>query len=111
MANQQNNGHGRHLIPFDNSEILKFEPGKGKVAPAVPPERQLIRKFSLETHDINGAAPNNLKYKDKGKKKANFFPNNDLYKDVNQYYNVESLGGGNSVMDIMLRDDKAALAR
>jgi hypothetical protein len=52
-----------------------------------------------------------LKYKDKGKKKANFFPNNDLYKDVNQYYNVESLGGGNSVMDIMLRDDKAALAR
>ena len=51
------------MIPYDNSEILKFEPGKSKVAPNLPPDRQLIRKFSLETHDINGAIPNNLKYK------------------------------------------------
>jgi len=80
-ANLQNNGRGRHLQPFDHNEILKFEPGKRFY---IYLERQLIKKFSLETHDINGAIPNNLKYKDKGKKKANFFPNSDLYKDVNQ---------------------------
>lgn len=94
------------MKPADHREILKFEPGKSKVAPYLPPERPLIKKFSLETKDILGAIPGNLKYKDKGKKKANFFPNNDLYKDINQYYNIESLGGGNSVMDVMLRDDK-----
>ena len=60
----------------------------------------------LETKDIPGAVPRDLKYRDRGKKKANFFPQNDLYKEVNHYYNVESIGGGNSVMDIMLRDDK-----
>ena len=102
----QNNFRGRHLIPVDNKEILNFEPGKSKVAPYIPPERKMIKKFNLVTSDIKGAAPNNLKYKDKGRKKANFFPNSDLYKDVNQYYNIEALGGGNSVMDIMLRDDK-----
>jgi hypothetical protein len=35
----------------------------------------------------------NLKYKDRGKKKANFYKN-DPY--LNDYYNVESIGGGNS---------------
>ena len=55
------------------------------------------------TNDIAGAVPRDLKYKDKGKKKANFFPQSNLYKELNQYYNKESVGGGNSVMDLVIK--------
>ena len=57
----------------------------------------------MQTHDIAGAVPRDLKYKDKGKKKANFFPQSNIYRELNQYYNKESVGGGNSVMDLVIK--------
>lgn len=63
----------------------------------------MIPKFNLQTHDIAGAVPRDLKYKDKGKKKANFFPQSNIYRELNQYYNKESVGGGNSVMDLVIK--------
>lgn len=48
---------------------------------------------SLRTDDIPGAKPKNLKYKDRGKRKMNFYPNDTQHKFLNEYYNKESVGG------------------
>jgi hypothetical protein len=50
------------------------------------------RLFSLATQDIPGAVVGNLKYKDKGKKKRDFYPTDDTHGIMNKYYNNESLG-------------------
>jgi len=50
------------------------------------------KQYSLETTDIPGASVGNLKYKDKGKKKRDFYPTDDTHGFMNQYYNNESLG-------------------
>lgn len=51
------------------------------------------KNFSImETQDIPGAIPTNLKVV-KGRKKANFFPYDDR---TNEFYNKESLGGGDT---------------
>lgn len=69
--------------PRDQEELLKFSPGYSKLVTSPPEGRKMIPKFNLLTHDIAGAIPRDLKYKDKGKKKANFFPNNPVYKELN----------------------------
>ena len=60
--------------PRDNEDLLNFNAGNVKLVATPPQGRKLIPKFNLQTHDIAGAVPRDLKYKDKGKKKANFFP-------------------------------------
>jgi hypothetical protein len=51
----------------------------------------------LSTKDIPGAYPRNLKYKDRGKKKTDFYPlNNPDFSFLNQYYNNASVGNRNT---------------
>ena len=62
------------------------------------------RFFALDVKDIPGATYKNLKYRDKGKKKTNFYPQDQTHGLMNHYYNNESLGQKNAVVHGIIKE-------
>ena len=59
------------------------------VSKAYVPRKDLSKHIGLNTKDIIGASPANLK-EIRGLKRSDFFPHD---KDINDYYNKETHGG------------------
>ena len=62
------------------------------------------RFYALDVKDIPGATYKNLKYRDKGKKKMNFYPQDQTHGLMNHYYNNESLGQNNAVVHGIIKE-------
>lgn len=62
------------------------------------------KDFNLDISDIQGSHPRDMKYKDRGLKKMNFYPQSDNYKNLNNYYNKQSLGQQNAIVQSLIKE-------
>jgi hypothetical protein len=62
-------------ILYTQNEYIDSPNGQGRGSPGSQERKILDKKFyNLKTEDIPGAISNNLKYKDRGRKKRDFYP-------------------------------------
>lgn len=95
----RNNNFGKKQFLTINKELRNQELLYQKENDLKPSQNSNSRFASraLNTQDIPGAQPRNLKYKDRGKKKTDFYPlNNPDFEFLNKYYNNASVGNRNT---------------